>query len=59
MKVSISLPDDDVAFLVVSNDGANTTAPRLGIRVVTVAPLTPSISRVYPFQILVSAQESG
>lgn len=45
--------------VVVSNDGANTTAARLGMGVVTVAPLTSNVSRVYPFQVLVSAEESG
>lgn len=45
--------------VVVSNDGANSTAARLGRGVVTVAPMTTNVSRVYPFQVLVPADESG
>lgn len=45
--------------VIVSNDGANSTAARLGRGVVTVAPLTSNVSRVHPFQVLVSAHESG
>jgi mRNA interferase MazF len=45
--------------VIVSNDGANSTAARLGRGVVTVAPMTSNVSRVYPFQVLVSAGESG
>jgi mRNA interferase MazF len=45
--------------LLVSNDGANSTAGRLGRGVVTVAPMTSKVDRVYPFQVLVPAQESG
>ena len=45
--------------VVVSNDGANSTAARLGRGVITVAPITSNVSRVYPFQVLVPASESG
>jgi mRNA interferase MazF len=45
--------------VIVSNDGANSTAARLGRGVVTVAPLTSNVSRIYPFQVLVPAHESG
>lgn len=45
--------------VIVSNDGANSTAARLGRGVVTVAPITSNVSRVYPFQVLVPAHESG
>lgn len=45
--------------VIVSNDGANSTAARLGRGVVTVAPMTSNVSRVYPFQVLVPAHESG
>lgn len=45
--------------VIVSNDGANSTAARLGRGVITVAPMTSNASRVYPFQILVPAHESG
>ena len=38
--------------VIVSNDGANTTAERLGRGVVTVVPVTSNIDNVYPFQTL-------
>lgn len=45
--------------VIVSNDGANATASRLGRGVVTVVPVTTNTARVYPFQVLLSAEESG
>lgn len=45
--------------VIVSNDGANTTATRLGRGVVTVVPITASIERVYPFQVLLPSDETG
>ena len=45
--------------VIVSNDGANSTAARLGRGVVTVVPMTSNVSRVYPFQVLVPDAESG
>ncbi|MGF1662144.1 MAG: type II toxin-antitoxin system PemK/MazF family toxin [Kineosporiaceae bacterium] len=45
--------------VVVSNDGANRTASRLGRGVVTVVPLTRSVRRVYPFQVLLPADDTG
>lgn len=45
--------------VIVSNDGANSTAARLGRGVVTIAPMTSNVSRVYPFQVLIPAQASG
>lgn len=45
--------------VIVSNDGANTTAARLGRGVVTVVPVTSNVGRVYPFQVLLPATESG
>ena len=45
--------------VIVSNDGANTTAARLGRGVVTVIPLTSNVDRVYPFQVQLPAAESG
>lgn len=45
--------------VIVSNDGANSTAARLGRGVVTVVPLTANVSRVFPFQIVLSAAETG
>ncbi len=45
--------------VVVSNDGANTTAARLGRGVITVVPVTSNIDRIHPFQVLLSAEETG
>ena len=45
--------------VIVSNDGANTTAARLGRGVVTVVPITTNTERVYPFQVLLTAGETG
>jgi mRNA interferase MazF len=45
--------------VIVSNDGANTTASRLGRGVITVVPVTSNTSRVYPFQVLLDADEAG
>jgi mRNA interferase MazF len=45
--------------VVVSNDRANSTAARLGRGVVTVVPVTSTIARVYPFQVLLPANETG
>lgn len=45
--------------VIVSNDGANTTAERLGRGVVTVVPVTSNTGRVYPFQVLLPAKDTG
>lgn len=45
--------------VIVSNNGANTTAARLGRGVVTVVPITSNTERVYPFQVLLNASETG
>jgi mRNA interferase MazF len=45
--------------VVVSNDRANAAAARLGRGVVTVVPVTSNVSRVFPFQVLLSAESSG
>lgn len=45
--------------VIVSNDGANTTAERLGRGVVTVVPVTSTVDRVYPFQVLLDAASTG
>ena len=45
--------------VLVSNDAANTTAARLGHGVVTVVPVTSNLGRVYPFQVLLAATETG
>ena len=45
--------------VLVSNDGANATAARLGRGVVTVVPVTSNVSRVYPFQVRLAAERTG
>ena len=45
--------------VIVSNDGANTTAERLGRGVITVVPITSNTHHVYPFQVLLPADETG
>ena len=45
--------------VIVSNDGANTTAERLGRGVLTVVPITSNTSRIYPFQVLLPASTTG
>lgn len=45
--------------VIVSNDGANTTAERLGRGVITVVPVTSNINHVHPFQVLLRAEETG
>ncbi|CAN5835674.1 type II toxin-antitoxin system toxin endoribonuclease MazF9 [soil metagenome] len=45
--------------VIVSNDAANLTAARLGRGVVTVLPITSNVERVYPFQVLLRASETG
>jgi mRNA interferase MazF len=45
--------------VIVSNDAANATARRLGRGVVTVVPVTSNTERVYPFQVLLPATDTG
>ncbi len=45
--------------VIVSNDGANSTAQRLGRGVITVVPVTSNVTRVYPFQVLLQAADTG
>lgn len=45
--------------VVVSNDGANAAATRLGRGVITVVPVTSNVARVLPFQVLLSARATG
>jgi mRNA interferase MazF len=45
--------------VIVSNEGANTTAARLGRGVVTVVPVTSNTDHIYPFQVLLPAEETG
>jgi mRNA interferase MazF len=45
--------------VIVSNDRANLTAHRLGRGVITVVPVTSSITRILPFQAFLPAARSG
>jgi mRNA interferase MazF len=45
--------------VVVSNDGANSIANRLGHGVVTVVPVTTNTERIFPFQVFLAAASSG
>lgn len=45
--------------VIVSNDAANTSAARLGRGVLTVVPITSSVERVYPFQVLLPEGAGG
>jgi mRNA interferase MazF len=45
--------------VIVSNDAANSTAEQLGRGVITVVPVSSNLRRVYPFQILLPAEETG
>jgi mRNA interferase MazF len=45
--------------IVVSNDAANATATRLGRGVITVVPITSNVARIYPFQVLLRAEQTG
>ena len=45
--------------VIVSNDGANLAAARLGRGVVTVVPVTSATARVYPFQVQLRAADTG
>lgn len=45
--------------VIVSNDAANSTARRLGRGVITVVPVTSNIERIYPFQVVLRAADTG
>lgn len=45
--------------VIVSNDGANSAASRLGRGVVTVVPVTTNTARIMPFQVLLTAEATG
>lgn len=45
--------------VIITNDGANSTAQRLGRGVVTVVPVTSNIDRVHPFQVPLPAATTG
>lgn len=45
--------------VIVSNDGVNSAVARLGRGVVTVVPVTSNTEAVYPFQVLLTAADTG
>ena len=45
--------------VIVSADSLNRTVDRLGVGAVTIVPLTSNVSRVYDFQVLLPAGETG
>lgn len=45
--------------VIVSNDAANGAAARLGRGVLTVVPITSSVDRIYPFQVILPAGAGG
>ena len=45
--------------VIVSNDSANETVARLGRGILSVVPITSSVERIYPFQVLLAAGEGG
>lgn len=45
--------------VIVSNDAANGAAAKLGRGVLTVVPVTSSVDRVYPFQVLLTEGTAG
>ena len=45
--------------VIVSNEGANLTATRLGRGVITVVPITANTAHIYPFQVALPAAETG
>ena len=44
--------------VIVSNDGANTSAARLGRGVITVVPVTSNTERIHPFQVLLNSVDT-
>ncbi len=45
--------------VIVSNNAANSTAQRLGRGVITVVPVTSNVRRIFPFQVLLPAADTG
>ena len=45
--------------VIVSNDGANATALRLGRGVVTIVPVTSNVERIHPFQVFLTPGATG
>jgi mRNA interferase MazF len=45
--------------VIVSNDGANTAAARLGRGVLTIVPMTTNTDTIHPFQVVLEAPDTG
>lgn len=45
--------------IIVSNDGANAAAARLGRGVLTIVPVTSNTAHVHPFQVLLEKHDTG
>lgn len=45
--------------MIVSNDGANSSANWLGPGVVTIVPVTSNVERTHPSQVLLTAEATG
>ncbi|GAA1678082.1 type II toxin-antitoxin system toxin endoribonuclease MazF9 [Glycomyces endophyticus] len=45
--------------VLVTNDGANSRAERIGRGVLAVVPMTTNVKRIYPFQVVVPAASTG
>lgn len=45
--------------MIVSNDRANAAAARTGRGVVTIVPISSNTARVFPFQVLLPADQTG
>ncbi len=45
--------------VIVSNDGANSSAERHGHGVITIVPVTSNVTRIYPFQVFIPADATG
>ena len=52
-------PEERRPAVIVSNDGANLAAARLGRGFVTVVPVTTATDHVHPFQVLLPAADTG
>ena len=59
MGATGSAAPDRRPAVIVSNDGANRTAHRLGHGGVTIVPVTPPSTGTYPFQVLLPAGSCG
>lgn len=58
-RVGAREADKQRPAVIVSNDATNRVSERNGRGAVTVVPVTSNTARVYPFQTLITAAESG